>query len=227
MDDEFANKYTPAQKLTVYSKLHTLIDKHLSRYKESWQNWLAQGKTDAFYKRFSKCVEAATFEFSNDNCSKHQYKGRGTINIKEVNESIQTSYSPDVGGVLSPLTKEGTRLLKQSRRLTAIRNNLQSLSKCKANGDPDKKVGTLSARIKEANKLVVGEWAKGDGHEDLVHKIRQADIDEMPNFFALTRVIEEFTKRSLKSQLKTLKSTSVKTRLASKLRVLTRTSLLQ
>ena len=198
MDNDDAAKYTAAQKHVVYTRLHLLSDKHLDALKGKWERWLASKDTDKFFKNFSKCIEAATIEFGNLQCSKDIYKGRGTVNIREATETISTSCCSDVGGAVAPLTREGERLLKQSRRVTALRNNIHSLHKCKNDGDPNNKVRTLEARIREAIDNIVKDASKNDGLSDVRRGPEVNNFNNIPNYFALTKISEGLSARALK-----------------------------
>ncbi len=50
--------------------------------------------------------------------------------------------------MVAPLTKEGNRLLMQSRRAMSLRDNAQSLRRCLDHNPDDPKIKTLRAHIK-------------------------------------------------------------------------------
>ncbi len=198
LDNEDAAKYTSAQKQAVYTRLHVIMDQHLDTLKGRWHKWLANKDMDRFFKNFSRCIEAAAVEFGNLQCSTNLYKGRGAVNIREVTETISTSCCSDVGGVVAPLTKEGERLLKQSRRITALRNNIHSLNKCKHNGDPENKVHTLQARVKEAIDNIQKDAKKNDGLGDVRRGTDTNNFEHIPSYFTLTKISEDLSTRALK-----------------------------
>ena len=55
------------------------------------------------------------------------FKGRGAVNTKQVKEAPRASYCNDMETMVSPLNREGSRLLMQSRRAAAIRENFYIL----------------------------------------------------------------------------------------------------
>ena len=81
---------------------------------------------DEYFSQFSKCIERAALQLAAQPGSHSRYKGRGTINIHKAKEAPRASYCNDMEVMVTPLNREGSRLLMQSRRVASIRDNAQS-----------------------------------------------------------------------------------------------------
>ena len=72
-------------------------------------------------------MENAAFRFANLEGPQTQYRGRGSVNISTLQVEQSTAYSESVDLMLTPLTKQGRRLLHQVRRMKAIRDDIRCL----------------------------------------------------------------------------------------------------
>ncbi len=194
--EEEAAKFTPAQKQAVYTRLHVLMDKHLDKHSKQWSKWLAKGQTDLFYSAFSRCIETAAVELGRLDCSSAAYRGRGTVNIKSVTEKLQADYCEDTQTIGGQLTQQGVRILLQSRRLTSIRNNARALTKVQQENPQDPKGRVISAQIKDAIVAFKADWKCEDGQSHIYDAMEPTDHNNIPNFFTLSRAIDELIKRS-------------------------------
>ncbi len=123
LDNDAASNFTPEQKQATYTKLHLLIDEQLQQHASKWHRWLQQKDMDRYFKQFSIYVERAALKLAAQPGSQACFKGRGAVNTKQVKEAPRASYCNDMETMVSPLNREGSRLLMQSRRAAAIREN--------------------------------------------------------------------------------------------------------
>ena len=136
---------------------------------------------------------------------RRKYEGRGSINFKSVKEPARAVYNPDLDALSTPLSKEGLRLLLQSRRLIALRNIVQSYNKIvKANsertlpegGDDDPKIAALEVQARGCiNKILVDLKTHDDPRGDIA-AIDPDNMQSIPPFFTLTRLAQQHVHRS-------------------------------
>ena len=181
--------------MTTLNKLHHLIDYHLHQNDHRWRQLLSINDTNKYFKVFSQCVEKAALEFGGIESGQAKYKGRGTINIKTQTEEPRARYEPEFDQMITPLSQEASRLLKQHRRLIAIRNNHKSATSASTCPSSEHKKHTYRKQIADNIKLVKHIWKKHDKHNEVIESIDPANLDTIPNYCTITRIAEELLHR--------------------------------
>ena len=81
--DEIADRITHEQLSVQLSGLHEVMDRHLSRYDEQWDELIQQGDSAQYLTLFATCIEETVIEFIGAvGADARKLEGRGTINTQ-------------------------------------------------------------------------------------------------------------------------------------------------
>ena len=171
------------------------MDKQIAKHSARWKQWLLDKNMDEYYATFSKCIEQATIKFAQHQGNNKPYKGRGTVNIVNAQEAPRATYNVDMQAMVTPLTREGTRLLLQVRRISSVRDNLRSLQKILDGQTCNSKEHTLRAHLKGTIAKLKGDWAIHDGFRGTFLLLDPNDLAAKPTYIVFTRIINEWINR--------------------------------
>ena len=181
-EEEIASNFTPAQKQAVYTRLHIHMDKQLAKHSAKFKQWLQERSVDAYCAMFSKCMEQATLDFAQHQGKRTPYQGRGKINIQKVEEAPRATYNVNMQAMIAPLTREGARLLLQTRRATSVRDNLQSLQKIIDGKADNSKESALRYHLKGTIAKLKGDWAIHDDFRQVYDLLDPSNLCAKPIF---------------------------------------------
>ena len=204
-DEQDATNYTREQKNEQLEKLHRHIDWQIKYAHNKLVKLLKSQNTEEYLTTFSECIETATANFATT--QQKRLQGRSTINIALVHDQKPARFHVETHEMEKPVHAEDASILKQFRRLQAIKQCVQKCGKtCGFDGKQPKLEHEIRANIqkflKDARK-----------HDSIVLQdhLRQACAGGSLSFFALAKAVKVM-QADLASYRRAVKDASGQTR---------------